>query len=116
MNVSRPLSFLVLSLSVLVPGPAAGQTTALTAPGSISLRADGRELTLTKPELAKLPRHEQVITAEGTRETDTVSGVSLWDLLQLARAPSPTAFRPPTRRHVRQIDGRRRTERGAGAR
>lgn len=60
------------------------------AAGSIALRAGSRDLVISPAELAKLPRHEQRLDTEGASGA-TVSGVLLWDLVQLLGVPSPKA-------------------------
>lgn len=59
--------------------------------GSISVRSANRDVTLSQSDLKKVARHEQRVEVEGATDPTTVSGVFLWDLLQLARVPSPTA-------------------------
>ena len=86
--LSSRRALIVLCLSVLVPSEALTQT---RAPGSLAMRVDGQESVLLAADLATLPRHEQRVTLDGTDQTATVSGVRLWDLLQRARVPSPTA-------------------------
>lgn len=59
--------------------------------GSILVRSANGEVTLSPSDLQKVARHEQRVDVEGTTDPLTVSGVFLWDLLQLARVPSPNA-------------------------
>lgn len=62
-----------------------------SAPGSITVRSEDRQSILSPADLAKAARHEYRIAAEGSKDSVTVSGVSLWDILQLAGMPSPEA-------------------------
>lgn len=61
------------------------------AAGSLAIRSGSREMIVSPAELAKLPRHEQRLDTEGASEGATVSGVLLWDLVQLLGVPSPKA-------------------------
>ena len=63
----------------------ASLTTAQTNSGSITIRVAGQTLVLSPSELEKVTRHDHRV------EADTLLGVKLWDLLQLAKAPSPNA-------------------------
>ena len=77
-----------LSLAVL----ASDQISAQSRPvGSISIRAESVNLTLSAADLTKIPRHEHAVDVEGAGGPGTVSGILLWDLLQLAGVPSPKA-------------------------
>ena len=78
---------LLIAVVLLIPGG----TSARVQSGSIKIRAEGQELALSSSDLAKLKRHELRMSAEGGEEADTLSGVLLWDLLQLAKVPSPNA-------------------------
>ena len=60
-------------------------------PGSITVVRDSRPVVLTRVDLAKLPRRELRVVAEGATDSVTVSGVNLWDVLQAVGAPSVEA-------------------------
>jgi hypothetical protein len=78
---------LVLLIAFLIP--AAGEP---AQPGELlTVRVDGRDRVLSSTDLAKVTRHDERIIAEGTGETATVSGIRLWDLLQVAGVPSSEA-------------------------
>jgi hypothetical protein len=79
---------ILLALCLLLPSVASAQP---RAPGSIVVRVDGQERVLSPAELAKATRHEQTVTVGQTTATETVSGVLLWDVLQLAGVPSSNA-------------------------
>lgn len=87
----RPyLVLVVLSLSAGLP--TSGQTSGPSrVAGSISIRSEAGELIVSPADAMKLPRQDQRLVPEGGGEAATVSGVRLWDLLQLAGAPPSTA-------------------------
>ena len=72
---------IVVAAFLLIPaGPV------VSAPdGAITIRSDGQEVVLSVTDLARLKRHEH------RTDSEILSGVLLWDLLQLAKVPSPNA-------------------------
>lgn len=48
-------------------------------------------MVLSPADLAKVARHELTLPADDGNKPASVSGMRLWDPLQLARVPSPTA-------------------------
>lgn len=87
LSLNKPLCVLltVVSAGVLTHGAVTAQT---RASGSIAIRVEGRDVILSPAELGKVARHEARVVIEGASESTTVSGVLLWDLLQLAGVPS----------------------------
>jgi hypothetical protein len=61
------------------------------ANGAITVRSAGRDSVLTAAQLATIPRHDLRVAGEGSTDSATVSGISLWDLLQKAGVPPATA-------------------------
>src|SRR5690349_24866574 len=78
------LAFLLLAVPVDVHPQSAGLA---PAPGSLTVMHDGRATLLTPADLGKLPRHETRIVPEGSADSATLSGISLWDLLHAAGTP-----------------------------
>lgn len=72
---------ILLTTVLLVQSASTGQAST----GAITIRSEGQELVLSPDDLAKVKRHEHQADAE------TLSGVLLWDLLQMAKVPSPKA-------------------------
>ncbi|MBC8088685.1 MAG: hypothetical protein H7Z40_15585 [Phycisphaerae bacterium] len=67
------------------------QTPPARSAGSIVVRVDDKERAFSRAELGKITRHDYRILSEGSGDSATVSGVNLWDILQLAGVPSPEA-------------------------
>ena len=59
--------------------------------GAVRVRSGTRETLLTETDLRALPRHQLRVAAENSTDSSTVSGISLWDVLQKAGMPSPEA-------------------------
>lgn len=74
---------LLLSIAVSVQGQSSA--------GSITVRYDGKQTVLSAADLASLPRHDARIVAEGASDSVSVSGISLWDILQRIGAPAVEA-------------------------
>jgi hypothetical protein len=66
-----------------VAGPVYAQS------GTVTVRVGERTVALSRTDLAKLPRRTTQI-GEGT-DTATMSGVGVWDVLELAKAVPPAA-------------------------
>lgn len=69
----------------------AQSATPVRAAGSITVRVDEKERVFSRAELGKLARHDYRILSEGTGDSATVSGVNLWDILELTGVPSAEA-------------------------
>jgi hypothetical protein len=79
-------------LAIVAAAPARGQApVAGRVQPSIIVRSEGRQSTLTVTDLAALPRREIRVVAEGSSDSATVSGVTLWDVLQKAGLPPAEA-------------------------
>jgi hypothetical protein len=59
--------------------------------GALRVRDGAREITLSAADLRALPRHQLRVAAENSADSATVSGVTLWDVLQNAGIPSSEA-------------------------
>ncbi|MEP6620324.1 MAG: molybdopterin-dependent oxidoreductase [bacterium] len=81
----------IVLLVLLAAGVARAQSSTGQIAGSLRIRAEGREIVLSPADLAKLPRHELRVVAEGSSDSVTVSGVALWDVLQQVPAPAAEA-------------------------
>ncbi|MEQ1689882.1 MAG: hypothetical protein ABMA00_01245 [Gemmatimonas sp.] len=80
------VGFVLLACSAAMP--LRGQTSNVSPPpGSIVVARDGRQMILLPADLAKLPRRDVRVVAEGTGDSATVSGVDLWDVLQAVSVP-----------------------------
>jgi len=73
---------LVFALLLLAPLYGQDADAKLTIAGDIT-----NPLTLTKADLAKMPRTSVTVPGEGTDETTTYEGVLLYDILKEAGAP-----------------------------
>jgi hypothetical protein len=79
-------------VSGLVATPVFGQAPTSAPPsGSITVARDGRLSIVTPSDLARLPRRDVRVVAEGAVDSVTVSGVNLWDILQSVGVPSAEA-------------------------
>jgi hypothetical protein len=58
---------------------------------ALTVRSAGRDSVLGAAQLAMIPRHDLRVAGEGSTDSATVSGVTLWDLIQKAGVPSATA-------------------------
>jgi hypothetical protein len=80
------------ALVVALAHAGGGQSiTTAVPPGSIRVHTDARTVVLMASDLSTLSRHEVRVVAEGSSDSVTVSGVSLWDVLQKAGVPASEA-------------------------
>jgi hypothetical protein len=79
------LSILLLAAALLVRG--------FTPPakGALTVRSGGRDSVLSPAQLATIPRHDLRVAGENSTDSATVSGVTLWDVMQKAGVPSAAA-------------------------
>jgi hypothetical protein len=61
------------------------------AKGTLTVRTGGRDSVLSPAQLATIPRHDLRVAGENSTDTATVSGVTLWDLMQKAGVPAAAA-------------------------
>lgn len=59
--------------------------------GTLHIRDGSRDIALSAADLRALPRRQLRVAAENSSDSVTVSGFTLWDLLQKAGLPSPEA-------------------------
>ena len=86
------VSLCLAFLSGPVATPLCAQASkAAPPPGSITVARDGRQSIVTPSDLAKLPRRDVRVVAEGAADSVTLSGVNLWDVLQFVGVPSAEA-------------------------
>lgn len=80
----------VLSVSAILAlaSPVAAQS---TQSAILHVRDGARDIALTAADLGTLPRRQLRVAAENSTDSVTVSGFTLWDLLQKAGVPSPEA-------------------------
>ncbi|MEP6763796.1 MAG: hypothetical protein ABJB66_05755 [Gemmatimonadaceae bacterium] len=84
--------FMPAVVAVAFATTAHGQAvTAARAPGSIAVRANGKETIFSTTDLAKLTRRHVRMAGESADDSSTVSGMDMWDVLQLAHIPSTEA-------------------------
>ncbi len=78
---------LAAALAVLaIAQPAVAQTN-----GALTIRSAGHESVLSAAQLATLPRHDLRVAGENSTDSATVSGVTLWDVMQKAGVPAGAA-------------------------
>jgi hypothetical protein len=63
----------------------------MQAKGALTVRSGGRDSVLSPAQLATIPRHDLRVAGENSTDSVTVSGITLWDLIQKAGVPPPTA-------------------------
>ena len=61
------------------------------AKGTLTVRTAGRDSVLSPAQLATIPRHDLRVAGENSTDSATVSGVTLWDLMQKAGVPAAAA-------------------------
>jgi len=61
------------------------------AKGALTVRSGGRDSVLSAAQLATIPRHDLRVAGENSTDSPTVSGVTLWDLMQRAGVPAAVA-------------------------
>jgi hypothetical protein len=87
----RTLSYMIAIVVAPTSFPAAAQVaTAPAAMRALKINYGDRALTVSPADIAALP-HRNVRVAEDTGDSVTVSGVSLWDVLQKVGIPSAQA-------------------------
>ena len=59
--------------------------------GALMIRSAGHDSVLSPAQLATIPRHDLRVAGENSTDTATVSGVTLWDLIQKAGVPPAAA-------------------------
>lgn len=79
------VAILIAAVTTLTGNAAAQAKDALT------IRSAGHDSVLSAAQLAALSRHDLRVAGENSTDTATVSGVALWDLLQLAGVPPANA-------------------------
>ncbi len=82
-------SLLALVLILVAPAIVLAQNGSHTS--GLVIRADGRDLRLSDAELGKVARQQRQLGSAETGDLSVVSGVRLWDLLQLAGVPPTVA-------------------------
>lgn len=91
-TVERAFVYIAAPLFLSIAGSARGQVSGAThAPGSIAVRVNKRQTVLSRADLASIAHHDYRVAAEGTSDSATVSGVTLWDILQKTGIPSAEA-------------------------
>jgi hypothetical protein len=58
---------------------------------ALTIRSAGHDSVLTAAQLATIPHYDLRVAGEGSTDSATVSGVTLWDLIQKAGVPSAAA-------------------------
>ena len=81
-----------IRLAVVVATLAASGLPAQTgAASALHIREGSRDVGLSVADLKALVRHQVRVAAEGSNDSATVSGFTLWDVLQRAGIPSAEA-------------------------
>ncbi|HTE47987.1 MAG TPA: molybdopterin-dependent oxidoreductase [Gemmatimonadaceae bacterium] len=92
MNTPRQAFAYVAFLLLSTARVSSSQTPAAPrAVGSITIRSNDRQTVLSPTDLASIARRSYRVAAEGSTDSATVSGVTLWDILQKSGIPSAEA-------------------------
>jgi Oxidoreductase molybdopterin binding domain len=76
---------IAMLLSVVTQG-AVAQTK-----GTLTIRSAGHDSILSAAQLASIPRRDLRVAGDNSTDSATMSGVSLWDLMQKAGLPAASA-------------------------
>ena len=92
-------SLSVIGIVLAMAAPLSGQS---PAAGALTIRVGERSVVLSRAELATLPRHN-IDAGDGTG-ADPVTGVSLWDVLERAKAvPAAASGRQRAVMYIRLV-------------